>query len=66
MSYWNFINFFRDWRDAIWSLFETWFIDCPTLQRRLHFLETGVDEERKKHLPYRIITFMYRLNINSK
>ncbi len=63
MNYWGFINFFRDWRDAVFALFEVWFLTYNQIERRLIFLDNGVDEKRKKRLPYKIIKFIYNFKL---
>jgi len=54
------MTYLSDWLFVVKTFFTVMFVDCPTLERRLRFMEDMADEKRKRELPYRLVKFMYQ------
>jgi hypothetical protein len=58
--------YIRDFITAIWAWLLVWWIVIPRVERYIIFMETSIDEDRKKKLPYRLIMKAFRKRINKK
>lgn len=55
--------YLKDWMWAITACFTCWFRKNSVLERRLHFLDTGLPACRKARRSYALLTRVYKLKI---
>lgn len=60
------ILYLRDLFAALWAWCSIWNMDKERLERRLRFIDDGIEPERKKQFPYRILVAAYRRKLKHK
>lgn len=58
------ILYIRDFIFALWSWVTVWWDSTDCIERRWEFVNTGIDDDRKKQLPFRILIAAYRKRLN--
>lgn len=53
----------KDLLFSIKEIFAVWFVPNHIINRRMHFLETGVSDKGKRTLAYKILLSLYRLKV---